>query len=132
MLAPGRFTVIRRVFVDLANTAGGHTKIREVERIPTFQDVVNWAVFAEILSSGEARSALGAAKAKPQEAARQLHDMHVFREALQRTVSAIATGRPIEARDFAQVRAVITKTSGTSIAASAIFVLGKPRIAPVA
>lgn len=30
------------------------------------------------------------------------------------------------------VRAVITKTSGTSIAASAIFVLGRPHIAPVA
>lgn len=29
------------------------------------------------------------------------------------------------------IRAVITKTGGTSIAASAIFVLGRPRIAPV-
>lgn len=30
------------------------------------------------------------------------------------------------------VRAVITKTSGTSIAASAVFVLGHPHLAPVA
>lgn len=95
--------------LDFSNTAGGHTKIREVERIPTFQDVVRWALAAEILSSGEARNVLSAAKAKPQEAARQVHDMHVFREALQRTVSAIATGRPIEAKDFAQVRSTITK-----------------------
>ena len=95
--------------LDFSNTAGGHTKTREVERIPTFQDVVRWALAVELLSSGEARSMLGAAKAKPQDAARLLHDMHVFREALQRTVSAIATKRPIEAKDFSQVRAVITK-----------------------
>jgi predicted RNA-binding Zn ribbon-like protein len=95
--------------LDFANTAGGHTKIREVERIPTFQDMVNWALYAELLTGSEVRSVLGLAKAKPQEAARKLHEMHVFREALHRSVSAIAAGRPIESADFAQVRSVITK-----------------------
>src|SRR5690349_3311603 len=74
--------------LDFANTAGGHTKIREVERIPTFQDAVNWALFAEILSSSEARSIGQAAHARPGAAERQLAEMHVFREALQRTVAA--------------------------------------------
>lgn len=95
--------------LDFANTAGGHTKIREVERIPTFQDAVNWALYAEILSGSEARAVLGLAKGKPQEAARQLREMHAFREALHRSVSAIAGGRPVEPKDFAQVRSVITK-----------------------
>ena len=95
--------------LDFANTAGGHTKIREVERIPTYQDMINWARYAQTLSGSEARTALGLAKSKPQEAARQLHETHVFREALHRSVSAIAGGRPIESQDFAHVRSIITK-----------------------
>src|SRR3954469_6325549 len=62
--------------LDFANTAGGHTKIREVERIPTFKDAVNWALYAELLTGSEARAVLGLAKSKPQEAARQLREMH--------------------------------------------------------
>src|SRR5690242_12709719 len=48
--------------LDFANTAGGHTKIREVERIPTYQDAINWALYAEVVSGGEARSIAHAAK----------------------------------------------------------------------
>ncbi len=100
--------------LDFANTAGGHAKIREVERIPTHQDAINWALFAEILSTGEARSIAQAAKAKPGAAARQVEAMHAFREALQRTVAAISGGQPIAARDFAKVRAVITEAVGVA------------------
>ena len=95
--------------LDFANTAGGHTKIREVERIPTYRDVVNWALYAEIISAAEARGITGTAKAHPQEAARQVHEMHLFREALHRSVAAISGGEPIAVKDFAKVRAVITK-----------------------
>lgn len=98
--------------LDFANTAGGHTKIREVERIPTFQDAVNWALFAEIVTGGEARGIAHAAKAKPGAAERQVEEMHAFREALQRTVAAISAGQPIPAKDFAKVRAVITEAVG--------------------
>jgi predicted RNA-binding Zn ribbon-like protein len=100
--------------LDFANTAGGHTKMREVERIPTFQDAINWALFAEILSAGEARSIALAAKAKPGAAARQVEEMHAFREALQRTVAAISGGQPVAAKDFAKVRAVITEAVGNA------------------
>ncbi|GAB2176060.1 CGNR zinc finger domain-containing protein [Dongia sp. agr-C8] len=100
--------------LDFANTAGGHSKIREVERIPTYQDAINWALFAEILSAGEARGVAQAAKAKPGAAARQVEAMHVFREALQRTVAAISSGQPVVAKDFAKVRAVITEAVGVA------------------
>src|SRR3954471_17334526 len=89
--------------LDFANTAGGHTKIREVERIPTFEDVVRWALCAEILTSSEARAALNLAKHKPQDTARQVRELHLFREALHRLVSAIATGSAIEPKAYAQV-----------------------------
>jgi predicted RNA-binding Zn ribbon-like protein len=100
--------------LDFANTAGGHTKIREVERIPTFQDVINWAVFAEIVTGSEARAIAQAAKAKPGVAERQVEAMHTFREALQRTVAAISGGQPIAPKDFAKVRAVITEAVGVA------------------
>jgi predicted RNA-binding Zn ribbon-like protein len=100
--------------LDFANTAGGHTKIREVERIPTYQDVVNWALFAAVVSAGEARSILQAAKAKPGAAEREVEAMHAFREALHRTVAAISGGQPIAAKDFAKVRAVITEAIGNA------------------
>jgi predicted RNA-binding Zn ribbon-like protein len=100
--------------LDFANTAGGHTKIREVERIPTYQDVVNWAEFAGVVTGGEARSIAQAAKARPGIAARQVEEMHVFREALHRTVAAISAGQPIAAKDFAKIRAVITEAIGNA------------------
>lgn len=95
--------------LNFANTAGGHTKIREVERIPTYQDVVNWALFAEIVTAAEARAIAGASKSRPQEAAREVHEMHQFREALHRSVVAIAGGQAIPPKDFLRVRSVITK-----------------------
>jgi predicted RNA-binding Zn ribbon-like protein len=100
--------------LDFANTAGGHTKIREVERIPTYQDVVNWAEFAAIVTGGEARSIVQAAKAKPGVAERQVEEMHVFREALHRLVAAISSGQPIAAKDFGKVRSVITEAIGVA------------------
>jgi predicted RNA-binding Zn ribbon-like protein len=100
--------------LDFANTAGGHTKIREVERIPTYQDVLSWAQFAEVLSASEARGIAQAVRAKPGAAARQVEEMHIFREALHRTVAAISGGQPIATKDFAKVRAVITEAIGVA------------------
>src|SRR3954465_5035435 len=100
--------------LDFANTAGGHSKIREVERIPTYQDVINWAEFAAVVTSGEARRIVQAAKAKPGMAARQGEEMDVFREALHRLVAAISGGEPIAAKDFGKVRSVITEAVGVA------------------
>ena len=118
--------------LDFSNTAGGHTKIREVERIPTFQDAVNWALFAAIISGSEARSIGQAAHARPCAAERQLAEMHVFREALQRTVAAIAGGQPGPAKDFAKVRSVITEAVGIAEIARAdeAFLWTADRAAP--
>jgi len=95
--------------LDFVNTAGGHTKIREIERIPTYQDVLNWALYTKLVNPTEARAILAAAKSRPQDAKRQVNEMHVFREALHRCVAAISDARPIPPKDFACVRAAITK-----------------------
>ncbi len=95
--------------LDFANTAGGHTKLREVERIPTYRDVINWASYAEILSPVEARGLIAALKANPKEAARRVRELLEFREALHRLVGAMANGHESEPNDFARVRTAMTK-----------------------
>src|SRR4051812_44511970 len=68
--------------LNFTNTAGGHTKIREVERIPTYGDVVSWSLYAELLSSAEAKALLALVKTKPKDAMRRVHELQGFREAL--------------------------------------------------
>src|SRR3954454_10076389 len=70
--------------LNFANTAGGHTKIREVERIPTFSDVISWSLYAELLSPAEAKALLGLVKTKPKDAMRRVHELQAFRESLHR------------------------------------------------
>lgn len=96
--------------LDFTNTAGGHTKIREVERIPTYADALSWGVAAEALAPAEAKALLYLAKAHPKEAARRVHDLHVHREALHRAVVAIAHQETPAAPDFAKVRGIIAKS----------------------
>jgi predicted RNA-binding Zn ribbon-like protein len=100
--------------LDFTNTAGGHTKIREVERIPSYGDVLNWGLAAGALQPTEARSLLFAAKADTKEAAQHVRELHEFREALHRMVAAIAHGREPEHADFHLVRATIAHTVATA------------------
>lgn len=95
--------------LNFTNTAGGHTKIREVERIPTYSDVINWGLYAELISAAEAKGLQALLKAKPQDAARRVHELQTFREALHRLVTAIAHREEPKRADFARVRATIAK-----------------------
>jgi predicted RNA-binding Zn ribbon-like protein len=95
--------------LDFTNTAGGHSKIREVERIPTYRDAVNWAGFVGALTEQECRELLALANRHPKEASQRLRDLHNTREALHRIVAALAGRRDPDPADFAQVRSVIAK-----------------------
>jgi predicted RNA-binding Zn ribbon-like protein len=95
--------------LNFTNTAGGHTKIREVERIPTYADVISWGVYAELISTAEAKALLALIKTKPKDAARRVHELQAFREALHRLVTAIAHKEEPPRADFTRVRATISK-----------------------
>jgi predicted RNA-binding Zn ribbon-like protein len=96
--------------LDFANTSGGHTKIREIERIPAYGDVVNWSLYAELLTPGEAKALLALAKAKPKDAGQSVHALQSFREALHRLVVALTRSEAPTDADFIRVRGTIAKT----------------------
>lgn len=95
--------------LDFTNTAGGHTKIREVERIPTYHDAVSWSLQAGLLAPAEAKALLALVKARPKDAFQRVRELQAFRESLHRLVAAIAgKEQPLRA-DFTRVRGTIAK-----------------------
>jgi predicted RNA-binding Zn ribbon-like protein len=95
--------------LNFTNTAGGHTKIREVERIPTFGDVINWALYAELISPAEAKTLHAVIKTKPKDAPQRVRELQAFRESLHRLVTAIAHKEEPPRPDFTRVRGTISK-----------------------
>ena len=100
--------------LNFTNTAGGHTKIREVERIPTYSDVISWALYAELLSPLEARAISALMKAKPKDALNRVRELQAFREALHRLVTAVAHKEQPQRADFTRVRSTISKSLATA------------------
>jgi predicted RNA-binding Zn ribbon-like protein len=95
--------------LDFTNTGGGHTKVREVERIPTYGDVVNWSLYAEVLKGSEAKALLALAKARLKDANHGVRELHTFRESLHRLVSALVRGEAPADADFTRIRGTIAK-----------------------
>jgi predicted RNA-binding Zn ribbon-like protein len=100
--------------LNFTNTAGGHTKIREVERIPTYADAISWGVYAELITSAEAKTLQALIKIKPKDAARRVHELQAFREALHRLVTSIAHKEEPARADFTRVRGTISKALSTA------------------
>jgi predicted RNA-binding Zn ribbon-like protein len=100
--------------LNFTNTAGGHTKIREVERIPTYSDVISWGIYAELISAAEAKALHALVKTKPKDAARRVHELQAFRESLHRLVTAIAHKADPPRTDFTRVRGTISKALSTA------------------
>lgn len=91
------------VALDFTNTAGGPTRVRDVERLGSYDDLLGWSVVAGVLNDGEG-AALGArAAADPDGAARALHEAVGQREALHRWLAAAATGQEADDADRARV-----------------------------
>src|SRR5581483_4704510 len=100
--------------LNFTNTAGGHTKIREIERIPTYPDVINWALYAELLSPAEAKALIALMKSRPKEAIQRVRELQLFRESLHRLVTAIAHREEPQHTDFTRVRGTISKALATA------------------
>jgi predicted RNA-binding Zn ribbon-like protein len=95
--------------LDFTNTAGGHTKIREVERIPTYGDAISWGLYAELISPAEAKALLALIKTDPKDAMHRVRELQLFRESLHRLVTAIAHKAEPQRADFTRVRGTIAK-----------------------
>ncbi len=68
--------------LDFLNTAGGRTKLRDVERLTDFPTFLEWAVVADVLSEQEARDLLAREQNDADAAQAVLADTRRFREAL--------------------------------------------------
>lgn len=68
--------------LDFLNTAGGKTKLRDVERLIDFETFLEWSVVANVLSEREAHALKGSAHGEPAAADAALADARCFREAL--------------------------------------------------
>jgi predicted RNA-binding Zn ribbon-like protein len=95
--------------LNFTNTAGGHTKIREVERIPTYGDAISWGLYAELISPAEAKALLALIKTDPKDAMHRVRELQLFRESLHRLVTAIAHKTEPQRADFTRVRGTIAK-----------------------
>jgi predicted RNA-binding Zn ribbon-like protein len=71
--------------------------------------VVNWSLYAGVLSRNEAKALLALAKAKPKDAGSSVHELQSFRESFHRMVSAIAHKEVPQDADFTRVRSTIAK-----------------------
>lgn len=85
--------------LDFANTQGGRDKMRDLERLTTYEDAVSWASAASMITTDERDFLTSMALKAPAEAARTLEQLQRFRECLYRLFSAQAGGREIDPRD---------------------------------
>jgi predicted RNA-binding Zn ribbon-like protein len=96
-------------FLDLANTVGGRTKAREMDRLASYPALVAWAQAAGVVSAAEADTLFAAATAGAAAAERCLQEVRAFREALYRLLSPMAAGRAPQETDLDQVNRAIAK-----------------------
>lgn len=91
------------VALDFTNTAGGPTRERDVERLGSYDDLLDWSVAAGVLDDGEGAALRARAAADPGGAARALDEARGQREALHRWLAAAVTGREADDADRARV-----------------------------
>lgn len=89
--------------LDLANTAGGPTRARDVERLRSYGDLVGWSVAAEVVDDVEGATLAARAAADPDGAARALDAVRAHREAVHGWLAAAVTGVEAGEADRARV-----------------------------
>lgn len=98
--------------LELANTAGGAGKARDVERLTGWEAVLGWAPTAGLLEAAEATPLAATLAADPAEAEAALRRLRLFREELHALLHAVAEGLapPADLRD--RVEAVLREARG--------------------
>lgn len=108
---PGNF-VGGAICLDFANTQGGQDKTRDLERLATFQDAIEWARLTHTISSEEGKALEGIALKAPEAAAQCLEQLQAFRECLYRLFAALAMNRPPRPDDEEDMRRAVSAAIG--------------------
>lgn len=94
--------------LDFANTAGWHASADRIEHLRDYDDLVDWAQRAGIISVRVATALRRQATLHPQQAARALHRARELRELIYRVFAAIARSRRPAAADLERLHAAQT------------------------
>jgi predicted RNA-binding Zn ribbon-like protein len=101
-----------RLCLDFANTLRWRRRAAPEERLGAYVDFVAWARQAGLVSAGEARAMAARAQQRPAEAAGVLRRARRLREAIYRTVSALAARRLPRGADLAVINAAVARGFG--------------------
>ena len=93
--------------IDFVNTVGGTRLTNPEEKLAAYDDLLAWAVQAEVVSSAEAARIGREAAAHPAQAAKALERSLAFRELVYRVLRALADGQSAPAADLAQLDAEV-------------------------
>src|SRR5215813_4732329 len=89
--------------LDFLNTGDGATKVRDVEQLKSYEDVLSWSAAAGIIDDSEVKALTSAAENAPDLAAQCLNEITRQRESLYRYILAAIDGQPIPERDRRQI-----------------------------
>jgi predicted RNA-binding Zn ribbon-like protein len=91
--------------LDFANTVSWRGSEAPAEHLPTYGELIRFALQTGLLSEPEARPLRREAARRPGAATRALRKAVALREALSRTFATLASGRPPDAADLALLNA---------------------------
>lgn len=93
--------------LDFTNTQGGRDKARDLERLGSYQALVDWARAAGAISDSEDAYLQAVAGTAPDATQRDVEQLRRFRECLYRVFSALAADRAPAAEDEDTMRRAI-------------------------
>lgn len=91
--------------LDFANTMSWRGSGAPVDHLPTYEELIRFALQSKVVSEGEARRLRQEAARRPAPAARALRTAVTLREALYRIFAGLAGGRPPLPADLATLNA---------------------------
>lgn len=98
--------------LDFANTAEWHAREDPVENLKTYAHLVAWSLEAGLVSPSGAQILLEESERRPQEVEIVLERAITLREAIYRTLSAVAAGEEPTRQDLAAINEALTEALG--------------------
>ncbi len=95
--------------LDFLNTTGGGAKSRENERLLVYEDLVEWALLSQMITSPQRTVLRRLAKASPEDACTSLERAKIFREALHHVFVTQARGEKTEEGPLQAVREEVSR-----------------------
>ena len=102
----------QRLCLEFGNTADWHASEQPAEQLNSYADLASWAQQVGLLTAEQAHRLNETAARQPAEAAIVLERAIELREAIYRTFSAIAHGRPAHAADVTLLNAWLSESTG--------------------